>query len=567
MLTELFVKNLALIQEVRLDLKPGFCVLSGETGAGKSLLVESLRLILGAKASPTLIRTGEKEAWVEAVFEVPQASGVLEYLEEAGLKEGDELIIRRQISAQGKNRIFANGQSITLSQLQIITQPLVDLTAQHHQQSLMNQDQHLDLYDLAIQALETSKAESELIQLKNSYIQVYQEYTAARKDLKETQSRIGEREQRLEFLKFQLEEIQKAQLKDPEEEENLAQEKKRVKNSENIYAVCDQIQGELSDKKNSVLEIFEAIIQKLEKLADVDETLKQGLEQFSQVRDLTQDLYHQFQGYHQDLEFQPGRLDAIESRLYVFHQLKRKYGTSLAEVLETQSQMETEVHELENSQEVLAEKEKKVKQLTDQVLVAAEKLSQYRQKFIKPLGQKIQKELKDLSMPQVQFQVSFEAKNRKIEKCDADGYDTIYFEFSANPGEPAKPLSQIASGGELSRLLLALKQILGNQAYPMTYIFDEVDTGIGGAVAQKVGEKLKEISQNNQVLCVTHLPQVAALGDQHYVIEKEVEKQKTKTGIRFLKNSKDREMEIARMLGGVEITSKTKAHAREMLKQ
>lgn len=556
MLTELFVKNFALIEEVRLNFKEGFTVISGETGAGKSILVGAMGFITGGRASPSIIRAGADEAVVESVFEIPESQELLAYLEETGLKEESQLLIRRHVSAQGRHKIFINGRNATLAQLEKLSTFLLDLSGQHDQQILLHEENHRSLLD----------ANPSIQEKLKRYQALYSQYEKGAKELAELRIKENQREQTISFLTFQIEEIRKAQINDEDEEEKLLAEKGRVKNADFLFSLSNDGSQELTFGKDSISDKLSRLESRFQKALTLDPLLNKGLELLVQAKISLEELGAFLSDYQERLSVDPGRLDQIESRLYQFHQLKRKYGASLGEIKQKFEVMVQELNRLTHYDELLQEKEKEVLKLSEEALKEAKTLSLIRKKQAAILEEKVQKELKSLSMPTTLFKIGvYPPQELKIDRCGSCGYDEVRCEIAPNPGEGFKPLSKIASGGELSRILLAIKQVLGERPYSMTMIFDEVDTGIGGAVAEVVGKKLKKLSEKNQVICVTHLPQVAAHASDHFVIEKEVKKQRTHTLVRSLENS-ERESEIARMLGGEVITAKTKDHAKEMLK-
>lgn len=561
MLTDLLVKNFALIEEIRLEFGSGFSVISGETGAGKSILVGALGFLLGGKAQASMIRTGAEEAVVEAAFSVKKHPTVREYLEDAGLDEGDQLLIRRQIVPGPRSRIFINGKSVTLSQLQAVTSQLVDLSGQHEQQILLQEDHHRKILDFSKGA-----GGSSMSSLLEDYQKVYQPYKSVVAEMEQKQREVANRESRLDFLKYQLKEIEAAEITDVGEEDKLVGEKERVKNADFLFELAKSGQ-ELSGAKLSAMEQVDSLILRLEKGVEVDPSLNEGLSLLQQVRELLEENSHFFARYGQGINVDSGRLEKIESRLYQLYQLRKKYGEDLAAVLDHYQKMKEEWTSLENFDDFLKQKSELKDKLASQVLRVANQLSTARQKNARLLEKKIQKELTDLSMRGVIFYINVRSpESPTIEDCGPTGFNQVCFDFSANAGEKPRGLAQVASGGELSRVLLALKRVLGHESHAVIYIFDEIDSGIGGGVAEVVGRKLKEIAQNHQVLCVTHLPQVAAFAEGHFVIEKSQSNRRTSTGVRRLGEAKDRETEIARMLGGVTLTNKTKAHAQEMIK-
>lgn len=564
MLTELFVKNFALIDEASLEFEPGFTVISGETGAGKSILVGAVDLLLGGKASPVLVRTGESEAILSATFDLSCCLNIQNLLEEAALHHGDELIIRRTISKEGRSRIYINGCQVTLGQLESLTSYLIDLSGQHDQQILLKEENHLSLLDAMTRDQAPEKSVQKLLE---EYSPLYQAYGELQKELAHLNQVDRERQQKVDTLRFQFQEIEVAHLLNENEEEELLSEKARVKNADFLCELVQFGEQTLASGEKPVLECLDLLMARLKKAMEMDGSLKEVLELLDSSRIGLNEASHFFSSYGDRLNREPGRLDQIESRLYQIHQLKKKYGESIAVIKQRKEFLEKELCFIETMGATKEEKGRLVHALGEQVIHHAALLSKARSQMATRLKEKVEQELAELSMPKARFEVLLKTPEKpQLTDCGPQGVDPVSFHFSANPGEPPKPLVQIASGGELSRILLAIKKCLGDQRGPITYVFDEIDMGIGGAVAEVVGRKLREISKTSQVLVVTHLPQVASFADHHFVLEKGGDRHVTKTGIRSLSEAKEREDEIARMLGGVNITDKTRAHAKEMIK-
>ncbi len=556
MLCELKVRNFVLIEELTLAFESGFTVLSGETGAGKSILVGALGLIIGGRGDADLIRTGSLEAVVEAVFDIRDHQELSEVLRETGLFEGEDLIIRRHLSAQGRSKILINGHLVTLAQLESFTSLLLDLSGQHDQQKLLHEENHLLILD----------AEPSLEVLKKSYQDLYASTQKLKSDIHALKAKNATRDQRIDFLKFQLKEIKEAALNDEHEEEKLLEEKGRAKNADFLFALSKDGCDLISESEGNMLAGLDSLVARFQKGASFDPALAEGLESLERARVSLDEAGLFLSRYREKISVDPERLDAIESRLYHIHRLKKKFGGTLADVLKQESAFISELKELEDYEDSLAGKEKELNELVKTLLEKAHALSLARKKRAKMLEQKIQKELVVLSMPQVGFRIVVESPSSPdVLSCMETGMDTVRFEMAPNQGEGFKAIAKIASGGELSRILLALKQVLHADGEKLTMIFDEVDTGIGGAVADVVGLKLKTLSKNNQVICVTHLPQVAAYADHHYIIAKGVVDKRTQTSVQRLDQT-GRESELARMLGGKTVSDKARDHARELLK-
>lgn len=555
MLTELWVKNLALIKEQRLEFSQGFTIFSGETGAGKSLLIESISLLLGAKASQNLIRQGESEALVEGVFQFELDHPIFNFLEEEGLKEDDELIIRRSIHNSGKSQIYINGRRSLVSTLKKISKWLIDLSGQHEQQVLLDVKNHIRLLDQA------NLGKDELNKVKSEFENIYSPYREVVKEINQLESQQKDKESRIEFLKFQIKEIDAAKLEDPSEEEELTEEKKKVKHADVLFKLSQKVSDLFSGENKSIMGFIDECLFEIEKNIEKDENLNESLELLNSLRDRSNQINEWFLDYQSQIDITPGRIDEIESRLYQIYQLEKKYGHNLKEILEYYDSIKNELQNLIHSEENLEDLYQKKKVLRQDLVEKAKDLTQVRMNQARRLEERVVKELSDLSLQSVQFQVKIISDYDQINQ---QGGDEVEFQFSANKGEKIGSLSSIASGGELSRILLALKNVMSRKDHDLTFVFDEVDSGIGGGVAEVVGKKLKSISKSNQVFCITHLPQVAALADHHYFISKEEVNDRVETSVEQLTPSK-RVEELSRMLGGTKITAQTRKHAKEMI--
>lgn len=557
MISELFVKNLALIGELRLEWGKGLNILSGETGAGKSLLVESVNLILGGKSTPEVIREGCEEASVEAVFSVDDKR-FLEMLDEAGFEKTEDVIVRRIISKNGRSRAFLNGAQVTLPQLQEFGSYLIDLTGQHSQQKLLQTKYHGEVLDAAI--LFEDKNFGAL--LKN-YEMSLKKYHELHERIITLEKKILEKDQRLGFLTFQKNEIEKAKLHSDDEEEKLLDEKKRIKNGDFLAGLCQKVEdlGSVAQKN-----LYQLIMQS-EKAMDQDASLSQGLETLRQADVQLSEALNFFEHYSKKLSFDPGRLEEVESRLFLIQELKRKYGPEIADVRRFFDKITAELGDLEGGDEKRESLKKEITLVEKECLKKASEISSIRKKQARVFEKRVQKELAELSLPKVQFEIEVQFPEKpELAQARETGLDEVCFLFSANPGNPLRPLSAVASGGEVSRVMLALKIVL-NEAKTITYLFDEIDTGISGAVASSVGKKLAELAKAHQVLCVTHLPQIASFATDHFQISKTVVKNKTETSVVKLSTQKDREEEVARLLSGSNVTESARVHAREMMKE
>lgn len=554
MLKLLRISNIALIPSLEVDFEPGLTLLTGETGAGKSILIDALGLLLGLRASSELIRTGEERASVEAVIE---GDGLGRFLESHGLPaDGDEAVVRREVLASGKGRASVNGALVPVALLRELGPLLATIHGQHEPQGLLDAETHLSLLDhhagLAEEALVVAKAFRRLRAAESAM-------EALRRDRREL-------ERRREMLEFQASEIEKATLRSGEEE-SLRQEKLLQANRGRLDALSAEAYAILFEAEEAVLTRLGQAYRKIEELASIDPRFQSHLEARQTVRAQLDDLALFLRDYREALDVSPGRLDEIESRLALIERLKRKYGASAEEVIAFGEACRGQLGQLGSpeDQEKAIEKERAAAESA--FLDAASGLSRQRRDAARDLEKKAQQELALLAMEKTRFKVAFSPdKSGGRETWGERGLESAEFLLSPNPGEELRPLARIASGGELSRILLALNSAAHLDRSGRTLIFDEVDAGIGGRVAEVVGRKLKAMAEQHQVLCVTHLPQIACFADSHYAVRKRVDKGRTFTTVERLQAEQQVE-EIARMLGGATVTEAARDHARDMVKQ
>ncbi len=558
MIKSLKISNIAVVAEASLDLDSGFSVLTGETGAGKSILVDALGLILGARASSEVIRTGEDRAVVEALVELPSAETVLGAL---GLPmDGTEVVIRREILAGGKGRATVNGAMVSLNILRDLASRLALIHGQHEPQGLLNPASHMSRLDsharldgdLAAVAAAHGAWKSTVVALDG-----------LRRDRREA-------ERRRETLEFQAGEIEKAGLVVGEEEE-LRHEKIVQANAGRLATLAQESYAQLFEDEGALLAQLGQVQKKLNDLLAIDPTLASLVEGLPAVRAQLDDLALALRDYREELVVSPGRVDEIESRLAVIERLKKKYGASVAEVVAFAQQCRDQLAALGSPEEQERALEAERIALAHEYLTVGRRVSQARRRAAVSLEKKVQAEFRQLAMERTEFKVRFEpeqaaAAEADPEKWTALGLEAAEFMISANPGEELRPLARIASGGELSRAMLALMSAASLEGREVALVFDEADAGIGGGVAEVVGRKLKAIAARQQVLCVTHLPQIASLADHHFVVRKRVERGRTVTEVKEL-SGPERVEEIARMLGGEVVTQRAREHAREMLNQ
>lgn len=555
MLRLLRIRNFAIIDELELEFDGGLSVITGETGAGKSIILDAIGLILGNRSNADIIRSGADEATVEALFDIGKNEALEKKLSSFGvdLKSQDhELLVKRTVQKNGKNRIFLNGELITLTQLAHVCEDLVDLCSQHEHQSLSKSSYQLDLLDRY----------GGLIDLKRT---VKEMYSALRSKETELDSLLGHGgEARTEdFLKFQLSEIEEFGPQEGEEE-SLTQERKRLIHASSLQESMGYVLGLLDSSSSEALDVLTLVgkaQQRLAKSQEQDPSLATFSAALERAKVELQDASFGLNQYADALEIDPSRLEAVEKRLNDWTRLKKKYGATLNEILTTRDKLQSELYEFSHKQERISKLESQLSHLKEEYAITAGDLSKRRKAIAKTLEETIQQELSELMMPKTRFQVGFEETD-----WGPDGLDKLQYLFSPNPGEALKAIGKIASGGELSRVMLGIRRTIADRGGIGVYLFDEIDAGIGGQTASIVGKKLRSVAKYNQVICITHLPQVAAYANRHYSVEKKVVGGRTISQIHALSN-KTRVEELARMLGGLNVTEKSKAHAKELLKQ
>jgi DNA repair protein RecN (Recombination protein N) len=558
MIKSLKISNIAVVADALLDLDAGFSVLTGETGAGKSILVDALGLVLGARASAEVIRTGEDRAVVEALIDLPAAEQILTAL---GLPmEGAEVVIRREIQAGGKGRATVNGAMVSLNVLRDLAPRLALIHGQHEPQGLLNAASHLSRLDLHARL---ERDLEEVARAFDAWKQTVNALETLRRDRREA-------ERRRETLEFQAGEIEKAGLVGGEEED-LRREKVVQANVGRLAALAGESYALLFEDEGAVLGSLGQVQKRLNDLVAIDPALAPGVESLPAVRAQLDDLALALRDYREGLAVAPGRVDEIESRLAVIERLKKKYGASLDDVIAFARRCREELAQMGSPEEQEALLEERRRAQAAGFLAAARRVSEARRKAAVGLEKRVQAEFRQLAMERTVFKVRFEPESAASaeadpEKWTAAGLETAEFMISANPGEEPRPLARIASGGELSRAMLALMSAASLEGRDAAMVFDEADAGIGGGVAEVVGRKLKAMAERQQVLCVTHLPQIASLADHHFVVVKRVDRGRTVTQVKEL-SAAERVEEIARMLGGEIVTQRAREHAREMLNQ
>jgi len=552
-LRELSIRNFAIIEDLTVSFSDGLTVLTGETGAGKSIIIDAVHLLAGGRGNSEFIRHGAKKAELGGLFQISSAAHpVYKKLEEAGIEiEEDSIILRRDLNDSGKSVCRVNGKLVPLSVLRDIGASLIDIHGQHENQELMDEKQHIYLLD--------HFAEEQLAPILEKYSKQYNEYRALKKELATISIDEQLMAQRIDLYQFQMKELEDANLKLGEEDE-LLDERRRLMNFNKIFerssAAYEAIQGETKG-----LDWIGTAMGALDDAATIDEQFKEASESVTTAFYALQDAAYQVKNVLDELEFDPARLNEVEQRLALFQNLKRKYGSTVEEMIAYYEKIKTELGELLNRDEILQVKERKVLEMEVILGELAEELSHVRKEAANDLSEAIMAELRELHMEKAKFIVNFDA----LPYFDVNGKDQVVFYISTNVGEPPKSLPKIASGGELSRMMLALKTIFSSSNGVTSIIFDEVDTGVSGRVAQAIAEKIAAISVNSQVLCISHLPQVAAMADHHYFIKKEVEHDRTFTSLAEI-DTHARIEEVSRMMSGAEITELTLQHATELLK-
>jgi DNA repair protein RecN (Recombination protein N) len=553
LLSELSIKNFAIIEALSISFEKGLTVLTGETGAGKSIIIDALHLLVGGRGSSEFVRHGEARAEIEGLFQIDQPSHPsFEKAKEFGIEiEEGMVVLRRDISQSGKSVCRINGKLVTISTLREFGSTLVDIHGQHEHQELMDEANHLLLLD--------QFGGQEIEQATEEYRAIYRAYEQTMKKLNQLNENEQQMAHRLDLIQFQWDEIEKAQLK-INEDQDLLEEKKRLSNYERIYDALKVGYSSLSGEQKG-LDWIGLVMSHLETASDIDEQYKDLSEAVSNSFYLLEDTARTLRNELDRLEYDPQRLNEIEERLNEINQLKRKYGKSIEEILEYASKIEEEIETLQNKEVHIDHLQKEIQSLKKDLLVEGKELTTSRKKWAQLLTDSIHKELKELYMEKTVFEINF---HEQIDVFSKNGMDKIEFYLSTNPGEPLKPMSKIASGGELSRIMLAMKSIFSKHQGVTSIIFDEVDTGVSGRVAQAIAEKIHHVSTDSQVLCISHLPQVAAMADTHLYIAKDTKEGRTKTTVASLTNH-EKIREIGRMISGVEITDLTKQHAKELL--
>ena len=559
MLSHLVIRNFAIIQHLEIPFEPGLTVMTGETGAGKSIIVDALNLLLGGRATTDVIRTDEDAAVVEGVFDLATPQRLNTMLGERGIQTlENQVVIRRVVSRSGRNKVFVNGSITTVSTLAEITSGLVDISGQHEHYSLLQPERHIDVLD----------AFADLADDRGAMAAAYAEVRECRGLLATLHQNVRDRAMRVDFLRFQLEEIDKVKP-EPGEDVELLRELSVLRNAEKIAGATGGSVRTLYDDKDSAAARIATAIEDLERAGNYDPRLAEVAARLDEARIVVEDVARELQSYADDIDDDPHRLDKIQGRLEALRRLERKHGGDVESVITAAEAMRRELHDIDNAEERTAELEARLHKAEQAAFDVATKLSRKRRTAAAIFAESIERELGDLNMTRTRFVIAFAHPDlpgsvAEVELTDR-GFDAVEFLIAPNVGEEPKPLSKIASGGEMSRIMLAIKTVHSDRDAIATYIFDEVDAGIGGETADMVAVKLRGTADGHQVLCITHLPQIASRGHHHYRVEKLAVDGRTQSTIRPL-DTESRVDEIARMLGGARVTDRTRDAARELLR-
>lgn len=554
MLQTLSIKQFAIIDELEIHFSDGLTVLSGETGAGKSIIIDAIGQLIGMRASSDFVRHGEKKAIIEGIFDIDNSKEAISVLNELDIDiDEDFLLVKREIFSSGKSICRINNQIVTLQDLRKVMQELLDIHGQHETQTLLKQKYHLKLLD--------DYAENQYSSVKEQYETTFNEYKEKKKELEELQSADQALLQRLDLMKFQFEELQEASLKEGEITQ-LESDIKRIQNSEKLSLALNNAHVTLTDEHAITDRLYE-LSNHLQTIDDIIpgrfKKLKEDIDQFYYT---LEDAKHELYDEMSNTEFDEQLLNELESRMNLLNNLKRKYGKTIDELITYQSKLESEIAKIENYEESTSQLKEEIDLLYEKVIKYGQSLSKERRIVARTLREHIVAEIQNLQMKEANLEISFQP----LETPTIEGIEFVEFLISPNKGEPLKSLNKIASGGELSRIMLALKSIFVESRGQTAILFDEVDSGVSGQAAQKMAEKMRDIAKYIQVICISHLPQVASMSDHHLLISKMSKNDRTTTQVKELKKE-DKINEIARMISGASVTELTRENAREMIAQ
>lgn len=552
MLVGLNIKNFALIQQLSVEFGAGFNILSGETGAGKSILIDTIDYVLGGKFSKDLIRYGEDKTFVEAIFTIENEE-IYDILKEFCIEEDEILVISRETTLSGKSIIKVNGKTVVISQLKRIREKLLDIHGQHQNQNLLNRAMHIIYLD-EFNSEEINPLLTKLENLRSVYLGVKEKISILRGN--------EDREKLTDYIKFQIDDIERANLK-IDEEENLKEEFNLLSNAEKISQSLVNSYGYLNNSKDniSILEALSKVISELSLIEEHSEKVREKKSQVEEAFYILEDATREIRDLGSEVYYDESELAKVNERIYEIALYKKKYGDSIKDILNNLEKLKEQYNELINSEEIINKLKNEAKVIEDDMIEIGKLLHNLRVNAARILEVRIKEELSYVGLEKANICINVE----HTEILNSRGYDEVQFLISANPGEPLKPLEKVLSGGELSRIMLALKCVFVDKDKIPTLIFDEIDTGISGTIGKRVGEKMYQVSTKHQVLCITHLPQIAALADNYYFVSKKVENQKTFTEIKIL-SIEDKIKEIAKMTGGDEISEVTLQNSSEMVR-
>jgi DNA repair protein RecN (Recombination protein N) len=551
MLLQLTIENFALIEKVCLSFDKGFNILSGETGAGKSILIDAINYVLGGKFNKDIIRTGENKTFVEAIFDI-ENSRTKKALEELDIDTDDLIIISRESFQNGKSVIKVNGKSLIITSLKKLTETLIDIHGQHENQNLMNKSSHVNYLD--------SFGEEKILKPLSKYRGLYQEAAAVENRIKELRGN-EDNEKLVNYLKYQIDDIDEGKLNVNEEEE-LNEIFSILSNSEKISKALSHTYNGLrgGSDEGSIIDKLASITHDLSNITKYSDRIKKAYESLNEIFYNLAEVANEVRDISEEYVFDEDELDRVNRRTYEIGLYKKKYGETVESILEYRKQLEEQYNQIVNSEQIINKLIEQKNKIYDEMRVVGEELHAIRVTIGKELEDRISRELKYVGLEKSTFSIEIVSS----EEFNYNGIDKVQFLISTNPGEPLKSLEKVVSGGELSRIMLSLKTVFVDKDKIPTVIFDEIDTGISGRIAQAVGEKMYEISVKHQVFCITHLPQIASMSDNHFLISKHVDQHKTFTKVKIL-NIEEKNLEVAKMIGGVEVTSATLTNAKEMV--
>lgn len=560
MLTCLRVRHLAIIDQLEVELGSGLNVITGETGAGKSILIDALGLVLGEKGRPELVRTGAKQAEVEALFDLSDDPEAMARLVASGLDAEAELVVRRVVAASGRTRAYLNGRMATAGQLAELAKGLVDISSQHEHHTLVDPGTHMGFLD----------AFGKLDALREEVRAAHRALRDAHEATRAAEEAISQRGEREDLLRFQIREIEELDPQ-PGEEEELNVERERLRHAEQLTKAAGGAEDVLYAQDDALCEVLGRVAGEVREAAEIDATLAPLADQLESALTQVEEAARELGAYARDVVFDPERHAEVEDRIHKLKRLTRKYGGDVAGILAFRDEAAAELAQLDRAEEHLEELELARKRALDDAAAAARALSKKRRAIAEELGKRISDELATLGMGGARIEVQVEQLDEKRGELVVDGarlsetgIDRVEFLIAPNKGETPRALRKIASGGELSRAMLAIKRVLAGVGRAGMYVFDEVDSGVGGAVAEVIGQKLVDVAAHHQVICITHLAQIAVYADRHYRVVKETEGERTRSRIERL-SEPERLEEIARMVGGIEITKSTRKAAQDML--